>query len=432
MKLENINKIATYICVNMRCFLKYSLFSILLTAFFSAKLNGQQLQYGFEESTSNSYSKFNQTSLSEQSQISILICGPGQELYSKFGHAAIRIIDNKKNIDRVFNYGTFDPSLPNFYTKFLKGQMLYELSVTNTVQFLYSYQLEKRWVKELILNLDQEEKQGLFNFLEINALPENKYYLYDFVYENCATAIIDVLQNELGEAIEHDYDEEAFSKSFRDLIHEYLQNNSWNRIGIDLVLGSVMDKTEAYTASAFLPDYTAAQLSEMKVHQKQLVASERNLLVFNYNELNTPFLLTPGFWIALFSLIILMLTYIDFKNGIRTWIVDQILFSLLGIMGIFLCFMWFGTDHKSTKLNFNVFWINPLFLYLCFVFGKNKFIKYWQHLLLFGILILMLCFSVMWITGFQALSPLFIPLLVAIYLRILLLLYRYYYVELYD
>ena len=147
----------------MKYFFNYSLFYILITFFFSAKLSGQQLKYGFEESTSNSYSKFNQTLLSEQSQISVLVCGPGQELYSKFGHAAIRIIDNKKNIDRVFNYGTFDPSMPNFYTKFLKGKMLYELSVTNTVQFLYTYQMEKRWVKELILNLGQEEKQRTCN-----------------------------------------------------------------------------------------------------------------------------------------------------------------------------------------------------------------------------------------------------------------------------
>ena len=432
MKLENINKIATYICAKMKYFFNYSLFYILITFFFSAKLSGQQLKYGFEESTSNSYSKFHQTLLSEQSQISVLICGPGEELYSKFGHAAIRIIDNKKNIDRVFNYGTFDPSMPNFYTKFLKGQMLYELSVTNTVQFLYTYQMEKRWVTELILNLEQEEKQRLFNFLEINALPENKYYLYDFVHDNCATAIIDVLQNELSETIEHRYNEEHYSKSFRNLIHEYLQDNSWNRVGIDLVLGSVMDRTEKYTAYAFLPDYTAEQIKQMKVRQEKLVQSERDLLRFDYKEISTPFLLTPGFWIALFSLIILLLNYIDFKNGMRNWILDQILFSILGALGIFLCFMWFGTDHKSTKFNFNVFWINPLFLILGLVLGKNKFIKYWHHIVLFAILILMLSHSIMWIIGYQQLSALFIPLIVIIYLRLILLLYHYYFVELYD
>ena len=416
----------------MKYFFNYSLFYILITFFFSAKLSGQQLKYGFEESTSNSYSKFNQTLLSEQSQISVLVCGPGQELYSKFGHAAIRIIDNKKNIDRVFNYGTFDPSMPNFYTKFLKGKMLYELSVTNTVQFLYTYQMEKRWVKELILNLGQEEKQRLFNFLEINALAENKYYLYDFVHNNCATAIIDVLQNELGETIEHNYNEEDYNKSFRNLIHEYLENNSWNRVGIDLVLGSVMDKTEKYPAYAFLPDYTAEQIKQMKVGQENLVRSERNLLRFTYNEISTPFLLAPGFWIGLFSLIILLLNYMDFKNGMRTWILDQVLFSIFGIMGVFLCFMWFGTDHKSTKFNFNVFWINPLFLILGIVLGKHKFVKYWHHIVLFVILILMLSHSIIWISGYQELSPMFIPLIVVIYLRVVFLLYHYYFVELYD
>ena len=61
-------------------------------------------------------------------RISLLTCSPGEELYSTWGHTAIRVTDSVTGIDMVFNYGTFDDSDPDFYAKFTRGLMIYALS----------------------------------------------------------------------------------------------------------------------------------------------------------------------------------------------------------------------------------------------------------------------------------------------------------------
>ena len=52
------------------------------------------------------------TTLSDKAEISVLTCSPGKELYSLFGHTAIRVHDPEQDLDVVFNYGTFDFDTP--------------------------------------------------------------------------------------------------------------------------------------------------------------------------------------------------------------------------------------------------------------------------------------------------------------------------------
>ena len=61
--------------------------------------------------------------LSKEAEISILTCSPGTELYSLFGHTAIRVYDSSNHTDLVFNYGTFDFSTPHFYLKYAQEML---------------------------------------------------------------------------------------------------------------------------------------------------------------------------------------------------------------------------------------------------------------------------------------------------------------------
>ena len=81
-------------------------------------------------------------------RISIITCSPGLELYSIFGHSAIRITDSLSETDIVYNYGTFDVGDPDFYIKFLKGKMNYFLSQQDFRNFAYSYYFDQRGVSE--------------------------------------------------------------------------------------------------------------------------------------------------------------------------------------------------------------------------------------------------------------------------------------------
>src|SRR5689334_11939395 len=80
-------------------------------------------------------------------RISLLTCGQGEEIYTTFGHTALRITDKKNNTDLVYNYGTFDFDAPNFIYNFVKGKLNYFVSVSTFDEFMYEYYMEKRNVK---------------------------------------------------------------------------------------------------------------------------------------------------------------------------------------------------------------------------------------------------------------------------------------------
>ena len=133
--------------------------------------------------------------LSSESTISLLTCGPGPDVYTYFGHSALRVTDPTLKLDRVYNYGTFDFNVPNFYGQFIDGKLFYMLSVVRYKGFIPDYMAENRFIKELQLNISLDDRQNLFSLLEINYLPENRHYWYDFFKDNCSSRIRDIVVN---------------------------------------------------------------------------------------------------------------------------------------------------------------------------------------------------------------------------------------------
>lgn len=132
--------------------------------------------------------------LSDSSRISLMTVAPGDFLYSTFGHSALRVFDPVNNIDRCYNYGTFDFDQPNFYLNFCRGKLLYSLDVEPGRHFVRGNLQDNRPMQEQVFDLGAAQRQRLFNLLETNALPENRSYKYDFFYDNCATRIRDIVQ----------------------------------------------------------------------------------------------------------------------------------------------------------------------------------------------------------------------------------------------
>ncbi|MBL4724907.1 MAG: DUF4105 domain-containing protein [Lutibacter sp.] len=196
-----------------------------------------------------------QLNVSKKASISVITCGPGTELYSTFGHSALRVYDPINGLDKIYNYGTFNFNAPNFYMNFAKGKLTYELSTSSFSWFLRIYQYENRWVKSQVLNLNQTDVQKVFDFLENNAKLENKAYQYDFFYDNCSTKIEEVITTVLGDKVSFSNSHITISKSHRDLIDDYTKNQKWGKFGIDLALGSVIDDNATKDDYKFLPDY---------------------------------------------------------------------------------------------------------------------------------------------------------------------------------
>src|SRR5579863_1024935 len=155
-------------------------------------------------------------------RISLITCGPGKELYSIWGHTAIRVTDSSTGMDVAFNYGTFDNSDPYFYVKFTRGMMRYALSVDDYNAFLQEYIQDHRSVTEQKLMLNGEEKERLFNLLKNNASEENRYYNYRFYEDNCTTRAKGIINNSTHDSIIFKNVLTANVPTYRELIHKNL------------------------------------------------------------------------------------------------------------------------------------------------------------------------------------------------------------------
>ena len=299
-----------------------------------------------------------QIQLSEESSISLLTCSPGPELHAAFGHSAIRVKDHYQGLDIVFNYGTFDFEAPNFYLKFLRGELDYFLSTSNFIQFANYYQYYGRGVIEQKLNLNSTQKQKLLDALNEALLPENRFYRYEFLENNCATKIPEIISSATG--LELTYADEINAKTtYRKLINEYLDPYSWNRFGITLILGSVVDRLITNTQTLFLPDYLYKNMGSAQLGEELLIENEKNLVVRYFKSKNNSFFTSPLFVATL----ILIFSFYRIWPKASSPILDRLehlLFGVLSVTGIFLVFMMLGTEHLATKNNFNILWINPL------------------------------------------------------------------------
>lgn len=355
--------------------------------------------------------------LSDRSVISVITCGPGTELYSSFGHSAFRVQDLDKGIDVIYNYGTFNFNTPNFYGKFARGKLLYSLSRQRFENFLYTYELENRWVKEQVLNISPRERNEIFTFLETNYEPQNRDYKYDFLLENCSTKIPEVLEKVLGSDLVFTNYLKDDHKTFRDLIQLNLVRNSWSSFGIDLALGAVIDREAEYTQYMFLPQYVFNQMENTLVEGKPVVLRERTILDHQLGNRGNYFTASPLFWFGLLFLFTVTITYIDIRNKVRNSVLDILLFLLTGLAGCLMVFLWFFTDHTATAQNLNVLWAFPLNLVFVYFLIRNRELPPWSATYLSVLLILLGLSVVVWILGIQLFSPIVAGILITLGLR---------------
>ncbi|MER3470048.1 MAG: hypothetical protein C4330_01625 [Chitinophagaceae bacterium] len=306
-------------------------------------------------------------------RISLLTCAAGDELYSTFGHTAVRVSDTASGIDYVYNYGTFEFG-PDFYTKFIRGKLLYFLSVENFSDFLYEYRMESRSVQEQVLNLDCAEKQKLLTALQTNAQPQNRYYRYDFLFDNCTTRAKDIIAQNTAAPVVYQNILPQHKLTFRDLIHQSLDagHQYWSKLGIDMLLGAKIDKQVTNEQAMFLPHYLLKGLDSAHKGRQPLVAQKQTILQIP-SPLNKVSIFQPAVLFALLLLLVVAAATFQWRwsNGFLR-VFDFLFFFLLGIAGISMLFMWFGTDHTVCSTNYNLAWALPTNLVAAFFIGSEK------------------------------------------------------------
>ncbi|MDT7831918.1 DUF4105 domain-containing protein [Flavobacteriaceae bacterium S356] len=361
--------------------------------------------------------------LSVYSEVSIVTVGPGENLYEVFGHSTVRIKDPVLNFDLAYNYGVFDFSKPGFYSNFAKGKLEYLLARYPFHNFIRSNQQDKRWVKEQVLDLTQEQKQQFFEFLEHNAKLENAYYLYDPYFNNCATKLRDISRIILKDSIQlGDEYVSGDDTTLRQLMNNELYWNTWGSLGINIALGTILDKKATADQYLYLPDYVFEAFKKGTIVRDgveiPIVKKENDILVFEETESSFTFLSPLGV-LFLFLFIGILITYRDLKRKRRSKWFDFTLFFITGVIGIGIVFLWFFTDHKITPNNFNVLWAfapNSIIAFYLLKRNPNSLVKKYIWIVQIFLAVLV----VIWLTGVQLFAISLIPLL-------LLLGIRYYY-----
>jgi hypothetical protein len=342
-------------------------------------------------------------------RVSLLTCAPGDELYSIFGHTALRITDTTAQTDLVYNYGTFDFDDPDFYSKFVKGKLDYFLSVATLPDFLYEYQATRREVTEQVLQLSNAQKTALRNALLKNMEGNNRFYKYDFLRDNCTSRVSNLLLNYAGMHVNRPLVRPG--TSFRDMIHEYLDrgNMGWTKLGMDLLMGSPADKAVSIRESMFLPDYLmhGADSATGLVMQRQVMPFGTQ-----QKAARVPW---PLITFSAIATIILLLSFSRNHRAVAfTRVADLFLFLLTGMIGCLLLFTWFGTDHASFKFNYNLLWALPTNLpaALLMVWAPLRVKKYFLAAsLVYGLVL------ITWYWLPQQLNPALIPVVLLLFLR---------------
>ena len=325
-------------------------------------------------------------------EISLLTCQPHDEVYSLYGHTAIRYHDfhKKGKVDAAFNYGVFNFHAPHFVARFVFGLTDYELGAFPYHLFQAEYRHFGSMVTEQVLNLTAQEKYQLRQALSENLRPENCVYRYNYFYNNCTTKARDIIERCINGKVEY-AEREDYTPTYREMIHEMTQRNPWSRFGNDLLLGIKADQPTTLRQQEFLPqnlmyDFDRARINDNGT-RRPLVKERRVSVPPGVQMHESGFPLSPLVCFSILLVIGIIIFLIEWKIQCIFIVWDVLLMLATGIIGIVLTLMLFS-QHPTVSLNLQIILFNPLpWLFLWPIIRKKKTI-YWHLTAILSILFL--------------------------------------------
>jgi Domain of unknown function (DUF4105) len=346
--------------------------------------------------------------LSEGAEVSLITYSPGEELYQSFGHSAIRVRDELLGLDRLYNFGVFDFETPNFYVRFAHGDLLYQLAVSQADEEIRMVGAYGQGVSELPLNFTLAQKQSLFEALEINLLPENRFYRYDFILDNCSTRPRDVIERITGSPVVL---RSAEQQTFRDMLTPYFTRMPWVGFGVSLLMGANVDRLASPREACFLPADLERAVQTSKNGEQNLAIKRKEIFAPEILPASSP-LLSP---ICIFygAGIFWILFWLLRRKGHARW-PTAIALMILGALGSFVLGLSFWTRLLVLHSNYNLLWLIPLHfpagLWLLLAKGRPALLQ-WYLWFAFLAAVFFVCFSFLLPQRF---SPAVIPLLIIV------------------
>lgn len=313
-------------------------------------------------------------------RISLLTCQPGDEVYSLYGHTAIRYQDTEQNIDIAINYGMFSFNKPYFILRFIFGLTDYEMGIIPFDIFLHEYNYYQRGIFEQELNLSPEEKDIFIKAIANNYLPENRTYRYNYLYDNCTTRARDIIikcfrHNRQIKFTENKCEER--NKSYRDFIHLYNEDYPWARFGNNLLLGLRADLPISDKQKQFLPenlknDFENAKIVNRNTKQTQALVKTSGWITGPFNkDTGSGFIPRPIYFAWALMIISVISAIIELKNQRTMWGLDLFFMLATGLTGVII-FMMLFSQHPTTTINLQILLLNPISLLFAYRTTKKS------------------------------------------------------------
>ena len=328
-------------------------------------------------SVQNSRVNEDATSWLDSVDISLLTCGPGNEVWSYYGHSALRIQDKMHGSDVAVNWGMFSFRQSFFILRFVFGLTDCQIGIYPMTDFMAEYSAEGRWVRQQRLHLSREEKLKVLHAIEENAQPENRTYRYNFFFDNCSTRAREMVITNIGYCNTNFKDTDA-QATYREEIHKLNGNHRWARFGNDLLLGYLSDRDLTQREWEFLPDNLSKDFATEgrkdfindtagNAEVNHLIRKDGYLMLVDstcYLIPPTPKVaeaevITPTLVFITLAVIIIALSVFEWKRKKNFWVLDAFLLILTGLPGIILFAMIFS-QHPTVQINFQLLLLNPV------------------------------------------------------------------------
>ena len=321
-------------------------------------------------------------------EVSLLTCSPHEEIYSLYGHTALRWHDLHQSgpsagNDIAFNWGIFNFNKPYFVLRFVFGLTDYELGIMPFQYFCTYYEKWGSSVTEQVLNLSNEEKMKLEAALQKNLLPENRIYRYNYFYDNCSTRPRNIIEECINGKVEY-AQREDYTPSYREMVGVCTRNHPWGTFGNDILLGIKADFKTDMRQQEFLPDNLLYDFDRAQIYAdgtyRPLVKERRMVVLPGVQIIENDFPFTPTECAVILLLVALLLRGLEWKlKKVFVWW-DVLLMLAQGLAGCVLFAMIFS-QHPTTSLNLQILLLNPLPLFFIPSIIRKKKTK-WQNLLL--------------------------------------------------
>lgn len=302
--------------------------------------------------------------------VSLLTCAPGSDIYELEGHTGLRL--QSAGFDFVVNWGLFDFDSPGFVYRFVKGETDYMVGATSTENFLAQYARLGRVVTQQTLRLDSVQAARVCAMVT-TALQGDPRYRYNYVKDNCALRPLRLLRQALAPdslALGSPGLTDRDASTFRHAMAFYHSHYPWYQFGIDLALGSGIDKPLSGDQIAFAPvalESMIAGASIVSPTGASVPAVAATSILVSGNPGGTVLPATPWYLTPMVAAILLMLlsaffTWADMvRRKITRWF-DAFIFGLYGLAGCVIAFLVLISVHEATSPNYLLLWLNPFCL----------------------------------------------------------------------